>query len=297
MEDIRILCLDTSARSLTVGIAGIRNGERYADGSYLPDCGLTHSEIMMREVDRCLSERGLALGDFDAFAAVVGPGSFTGIRIGVTTVRALCQALGKRCLAVNSLERLAYHVEGGRICAVDAMHGKLYCAVYGEDGRELAAPFVCERDRFRELVARYPYPVFADFALEGASACGDPLSCLCDCALDRALAGQWIDYRELQPLYLRSSQAEETLRAKEGNSVRESLVKTTVTAYSGAEAKAGQSLRASARVAVQGAETSDEAEKKGEGRAETKVCKQTDVTNDEKAICKREGSEAEENGR
>ena len=101
----------------------------------------------------------------------------------------------------------------------------------------------------------------------------------------------------MQPLYLRSSHAEETLRAKEGNSVRESLVKTTVTAYSGAEAKAGQSLRASARVAVQGAETSDEAEKKGEGRAEKKVCKQTDVTNDEKAICKREGSEAEENGR
>lgn len=291
MEDIKILCLDTSAKSLTVGIAGVRNGERYTDGIYLPDCGLTHSEIMLREVDRCLSERGLALGDFDAFAAVVGPGSFTGIRIGVTTVRALCQALGKKCLAVNSLERLAYHAEGGRICAVDAMHGKLYCAVYGENRRELVAPFVCERDRFREAIAYDSYPIFADFALEGASACGDPLRCLCDCALDRALAGQWIDYRELKPLYLRSSQAEETLLAKEGDSVRESLVKTTVTAYSGSEAKGGQSESATSAVGHEKGGCGSKTESCGE-----KVRKEgCDGTNG--AIPAQEASETEENRR
>lgn len=259
MKDIRILCLDTSAKSLTVGIAGIENGVRYADGVYLPDCGLTHSEIMMREVDRGLSERGLTLEDFDAFASVVGPGSFTGIRIGVTTVRALCQALGKKCLAVNSLERLAYHADSGRICAVDAMHGKLYCAVYGEDGGEIAAPFVCERDSFGEVTVRYPYSVFADFALEGAFACEDPLRCLCDCALDKAIAEKWIDYRELQPLYLRNSQAEETLRQKEGDSVQESLVKTTVTAYSDLDRSGKQRAHAeNCRGEASGGETSEE---------------------------------------
>ena len=167
----------------------------------------------MKQLDAALDERGLCIADFDAFAAVVGPGSFTGLRIGVTTVRAVCQVTGKRAVAVNSLEVLAYHIGSPRVCAIDAMHGKLYYAAYAGDGRELCPPSVCERSEFSAVLERYPYPVYASCALEGATPAACTVESLCACCLDRAAEGT-VDYRELQPLYVRSSQAEETLREK-----------------------------------------------------------------------------------
>ena len=74
--------------------------------------GLTHSETIMPAVDEALSAAGLRCCDVDVFAAVAGPGSFTGVRIGVCAAKGLAHAVGKPCVAIHALEALAMNFYG-----------------------------------------------------------------------------------------------------------------------------------------------------------------------------------------
>ena len=113
------LAIDTSRESLTVAAGSVKTGD-VAEGSaarddtaggegkavlkavrFLPDCALTHSVVLMDEIEKCLAESGFDKNDIDVFACAIGPGSFTGIRIGVATVKALAYALGKKVLGVT----------------------------------------------------------------------------------------------------------------------------------------------------------------------------------------------------
>ena len=95
--------------------------------------GLTHSETIMPAVDAALEGAGLRCGDVDVFAAVAGPGSFTGVRIGVCAAKGLAHAVGKPCAAVHALEALAMNFYGfdGLCCPIlDARRGQVYCAAF-----------------------------------------------------------------------------------------------------------------------------------------------------------------------
>ena len=95
--------------------------------------GLTHSETIMPAVDAALEGAGLRCGDVDVFAAVAGPGSFTGVRIGVCAAKGLAHAVGKPCVAVHALEALAMNFYGfdGLCCPIlDARRGQVYCAAF-----------------------------------------------------------------------------------------------------------------------------------------------------------------------
>jgi tRNA threonylcarbamoyladenosine biosynthesis protein TsaB len=112
--------------------------------------GLTHSETIMPAVDAALDAAGLRCGDVDVFAAVAGPGSFTGVRIGVCAVKALCLAAGRPCARVDALEAIA---EGaayeGLICPIlDARRDQVYTALFRREGGKLSR--VCE-DRAEKL--------------------------------------------------------------------------------------------------------------------------------------------------
>ena len=99
--------------------------------------GLTHSETIMPAVDAALEGAGLRCGDVDVFAAVAGPGSFTGVRIGVCAVKGLAHATGKPCAAVHALEALAMNFYGfdGLCCPIlDARRGQVYCAAFDMSG-------------------------------------------------------------------------------------------------------------------------------------------------------------------
>jgi tRNA threonylcarbamoyladenosine biosynthesis protein TsaB len=100
------------------------------------DGGLTHSETIMPLADALLAEHGLSVRDVDVFAADVGPGSFTGVRIGVCAVNAMAAAFAKPVVAVSALEALAFSVRersDETVCALlDARGGRGYAAVYGE---------------------------------------------------------------------------------------------------------------------------------------------------------------------
>jgi len=98
----------------------------------------THSEKLLPIMDALLEELGLKLAQMDLFAVCVGPGSFTGIRIGVATVKGIAQALHKRVIPVTSLEGLLNKTEAENACAViNARHENVYFQIRRNNSEEL----------------------------------------------------------------------------------------------------------------------------------------------------------------
>lgn len=106
------LAVDTSLQATSVAIMEITLTKvtKILAEQYL-NVELTHSETTQFILEKCLSDARLELKDIDYFVAVTGPGSFTGLRIGVTLVKTLAATQKKECIAVNSLSALAYDVE------------------------------------------------------------------------------------------------------------------------------------------------------------------------------------------
>lgn len=94
----------------------------------------SHSETLMPLIDKLLKETNTNLDNIDLFACDNGPGSFTGIRIGIGTIKALCDVLEKPCVSVSSLEALAYAIkpdENSIICSmIDAKHLNIYAGIF-----------------------------------------------------------------------------------------------------------------------------------------------------------------------
>lgn len=100
----------------------------------------THSERIMPQIEAMLNAADISLDDVDAFAASCGPGSFTGIRIGVATAKALAQAKNKPCVAVSSIEALAESVitfDGIISPILDARRNQVYNALFESDGKNI----------------------------------------------------------------------------------------------------------------------------------------------------------------
>jgi tRNA threonylcarbamoyladenosine biosynthesis protein TsaB len=120
-----------------------------------------HARELLPAVDQLLREAGLGYGDLDAIAVGIGPGTFTGIRIGIATARGLAHSSGVALRPVPSLAALAAGIEAERaLPLIDARRGELFAAAY-EGGRELLEPMVAPPE---EVIARAP---------SGAMAAGD----------------------------------------------------------------------------------------------------------------------------
>lgn len=127
---MNILAVDTSA--LTATVAVMKNGVTVFENNITN--ALTHSETLMPMIDHALSSVKLNVNDVDLFAVSCGPGSFTGIRIGVSAIKALAYATGKSVFGLNTLEALAYNAavaENVNICPImDARRSQVYNAIY-----------------------------------------------------------------------------------------------------------------------------------------------------------------------
>ncbi|MEG0751281.1 MAG: tRNA (adenosine(37)-N6)-threonylcarbamoyltransferase complex dimerization subunit type 1 TsaB [Oscillospiraceae bacterium] len=126
---MNIFAIDSATRGASAAI--------YSDGRILSenfaDIGLTHSQTLMELCDEVFRRSSLTPKDIDYFAATCGPGSFTGLRIGLGTVKGMAFAVGKPCIAVPTLEALAFAtVPCERIVApvLDARRGRVYCAQF-----------------------------------------------------------------------------------------------------------------------------------------------------------------------
>lgn len=124
---MKILSFESSAQSAAVCLTE----EERVIASAFQNCGLTHSRTLLPMAEQLLSGCGASLSEVDGLAVAAGPGSFTGIRIGVATVKGLAMAADKPCAAVSTLEAMAWGLLGitGEICCVmDARAGQVYNA-------------------------------------------------------------------------------------------------------------------------------------------------------------------------
>jgi tRNA threonylcarbamoyladenosine biosynthesis protein TsaB len=220
-----ILALDSTA--IVASVALCRDEKTIA--SFTVKNGNTHSETLLPMVEAVLKSAGVTVADVDLFACSVGPGSFTGVRIGTATIKGLAFSQNKNCLGVSSLEALAQNLVpfDGVICPVmNARRGQVYNALFRyENGvlsrlcedralsvTELAAelaqmgePFALCGDGVAEFhrLAPNATPTSVSTLLEDQSAVS-----VAKVALRRANAGESGTDAELVPVYLRLPQAE-----------------------------------------------------------------------------------------
>lgn len=138
---MKILAIDTTAKTAAGAICD--NGNVIC--SFAVTGGFTHSETMLPEIDRLLEKAKLSISDIDIFAVSAGPGSFTGVRIGVSLIKGLAFGRNVPCVGVSSLEALSRNADGigGRFIAcpvMDARRNQLYNAF-----------FLCDDDRRERL--------------------------------------------------------------------------------------------------------------------------------------------------
>ena len=130
-----ILAFESSAKPASVAL--LRDGKLLAQS--MQCSALTHSRTLLPMAEDLLKNAELKLRDVDLIAVAHGPGSFTGVRIGVSTVKGLCWGAQKPCVGVSTLEAMAWHglAAGGLICPVmDARRAQVYNALFRiEDGR------------------------------------------------------------------------------------------------------------------------------------------------------------------
>lgn len=126
---MKILSVDTSTAQLNVCMSD--DGHMRAETSLY--MGHTHTRSIMPAIDHVLALAGLDVSAVDGFAVTLGPGSFTGIRIGISTVKGLATAVGKPVAGVSSLDALAYQTAAfpHLICTLlDARKKEVYCCFY-----------------------------------------------------------------------------------------------------------------------------------------------------------------------
>ena len=133
---MKTLALETSAKSVSVAVT--EDGKVLA--SSYQNIGLTHSVTLMPLLDGMLQNAGLTLKDMDLLAVAAGPGSFTGLRIGVSALKGLAWAEDKPCCGVSTLEAMALGFGAGRgyVCpCMDARRSQVYNALFYSDGKSL----------------------------------------------------------------------------------------------------------------------------------------------------------------
>jgi tRNA threonylcarbamoyladenosine biosynthesis protein TsaB len=129
---MNILAIDTSGGTASVAI--LRDETVLAE--IFLNLGRNHSEILLPSIDQLLVVAGLDLGAIDVFACTSGPGSFTGIRLGVSTVKGLAFAVDRPVVALSALEVLAVSATGSRqkICPmIDARKNQVYAGLYADN--------------------------------------------------------------------------------------------------------------------------------------------------------------------
>ncbi len=234
---MKILAIESSAGPASCALAG--------DGRILASAGvhngLTHSQTLIPLVDSVLKTAGVPLGEVDLLAVAAGPGSFTGVRIGVAALKGLAFVQDKPCVGVSTLAAMAHTADGipfeGVVCAaMDARCRQVYTALFSCEGGNLARLTPDEALPLEELEKRLLSCNKSIFLVgDGAELCYNTFSArvpglvlapphlrfqqasgvAAQAALERDKA---VSAEKLQPIYLRLPQAERELRARQGAS-------------------------------------------------------------------------------
>lgn len=237
---MKILSIDTSSKICSVSVLEDCNViiERNIDD------GITHSQKLMPMIDDILKELNLNLANFDLFTCSVGPGSFTGVRIGVSTVKAFCDVTNIPTTSVSSLEGLAYNTlnsdiknNSNIVCSlIDAKNDNVYCGIFkNENNTFIQLEDLCAKNINEVLTILEKYsssPILfvgdgtvyhKDLILEKFSNSlfiEDELNKQTSVSIgiagfNKYNKGIYGDSNSLFPLYLRKSQAERALEGED----------------------------------------------------------------------------------
>jgi tRNA threonylcarbamoyladenosine biosynthesis protein TsaB len=177
-------------------------GSLYLDGyESILHAPLGFSGILFAEIDRLLKRCSVPLEKIDCFAVAVGPGTFTGVRIGMACAMGLAEATGKPVCGVSNLEALAeYGAAQLKGVTIDARRGELYAAVYGHHGQIVVPERVWNPEELGRVVP-------SDY-IEWVKYEGPLAAAICTIARRKP----WIDPARLEANYLRRSDAELNLK-------------------------------------------------------------------------------------
>lgn len=224
---MKILAFESSAKAASVALCE----DDFLIAQSYQNSGLTHSTTLMPMAEDLLKNCGVTLKEVDCLAVAAGPGSFTGLRIGISTVKGLAWGTEEKCAGVSTLEAMAWnlaHVDGVICCAMDARRHQVYHALFRAKGgalerltpdraisleelakerEKLQIPQIVVGDGaelcYNDARERGSGLILAPAHLRFQSAWG-----VARAALEQARAGKMVSGADLEANYLRLSQAE-----------------------------------------------------------------------------------------
>lgn len=219
---MNVLALESSA--ITASACVVSN--KKVSAVQTQTTGHTHSETLLPMAKKVLESASLTVDDIDLFAVSAGPGSFTGVRIGISSIKGLAFGKNKPVASVSSLEALAYNLDGfdGIVCPVmDARRSQVYTAIF-KNGERLSPDMLIKTDELCKMLENYNEKIYfvgdgfelATKEIKLHNIIPTPIALRNQSAVSVALVGLknyegGIDIKsdlDIAPIYLRASQAE-----------------------------------------------------------------------------------------
>ncbi len=240
-----LLAVESSATPASCAVLRVEEGGCSLLCEAAVNTKLTHSQTLLPMITDMLKNAGLSVNDMDALAAAHGPGSFTGVRIGVAAVKGLAFAEDLPCVGISTLEGMAARFcgvpyTGFILTTMDARCSQVYTALFSCDNGVITRVTPDEALPITEVGARLQHETAPVVVMgDGAALC---YAALCEtvpalrlapvslrlqhavgvglCAADRIAAGQAVSGDALLPVYLRLPQAERELRLRQNKEVQ-----------------------------------------------------------------------------
>ncbi len=223
---MKILAIDTATQ--VAGVALLSENKLISES--IINHQLNHSKKLMNTLDQMLENVELKYNDLDYLSVAIGPGSFTGLRIGLATTKAIAQVTNLPIIPVSTLESLAYNISysSGIVCPLlDARRNQVYSALFQTNNsgkvKRLTQDSALNLEDLKEILNSYNQPIFflgdgsekfmKDFITSENRLLVEPYLRLCQpssvgvCALNHL--DQATDFIKVEPSYLRPSYAEE----------------------------------------------------------------------------------------
>jgi tRNA threonylcarbamoyladenosine biosynthesis protein TsaB len=225
-----LLAVDTATEICGVALAV----DGWVKAELILSNGVTHTQSIMAAIETVLTMTGMEIGSIDGYAVTRGPGGFTGLRIGISTVKGLALATAKPMVGISSLEVLAHQApaDAGLVCTMmDARRNELYWALYQRQGGDVKSILAEKVGPAAQLAAKIDHPCYfignavAQYQSEIEHQLTKPAqwanrelngirpSVLAQLARQRFLKGAFDDIRNFTPVYLRKSDAELSRKA------------------------------------------------------------------------------------
>ena len=214
---MKILAVETSGKTFSVAL----NEDGKILASFIYDCGHIHSETLIPAMERILKDTGNTHQSINRFAVSTGPGSFTGIRVGMTAVKTMAHALNKPIVAIDALsilEKSFIDCRGMRlVAAIDALRNEIYVKSKDEIVIKHIDDFIKENKKHKNKIivignAASVYKEKLEKNLGKSSVCLPSIFSIPQASVLALMAQheKYKEYSKIEPLYIRRSWAEET---------------------------------------------------------------------------------------